>query len=330
AGLASASNIFVFQIFASLPADTLAYGFLLIFGLGAFLSGVVFAALLGKALLAALNRAGIIKEPVHEEKHRRLLPFLFIGISLLAFGFAFYLKVTLKGPPTVHIKGSISKEINFPTGNNQLLLINKTIDNKNIPTKYAGYPLSDVINLTDPAPDASYILIKATDGYSFFLSIEELISNPDILLVPNGKGSDRSLDIIGPLSTKAWVRNVNEIVVISHSPLIISSRLSDPFEFVPEEWQTVMDNISIDIGNGNQKYQGIPIDLVIKSIPISTEDYIVTFITDGNPYEIPISEIKKDGSLRLFVIINESDISYALATMSGEVLAYPVNEITIR
>jgi len=330
AGLASASNIFVFQIFASLPADSLTYGFLLIVGLVAFLSGVIFAALLGNALLSALNRAGIIKEPDQERNARKLLPFLFAGVFLLSIGFAIYLMVTLKGSPTIQIKGSVSHEINFPISDNQLILVEKIIDNKNIPTKYTGYLLLDVINLADPYPDGSYILMKATDGYSFFLSFKELKSNPEILLVSNGKGSDLSFDVIGPQSTKAWIRNVSELIVISPSPLLISGILSEPFEFVPEEWLTEMDSISIDIGNGNHKYQGVPIYQIIKSLQLTSENYLVSFITDGVSYDVRLSELPKDGSLRLFVIINESEISYALATMSGEVLAYPVNEIIIK
>ena len=61
-GLASASNVFVFQLFASLPADVLAYGAMLLIGGVAFISGVLFAGLLGQVLLNTLRRAGVVKE----------------------------------------------------------------------------------------------------------------------------------------------------------------------------------------------------------------------------------------------------------------------------
>jgi len=61
-GLASASNVFAFQLFASLPADVLAYGAMVLVGGVAFVSGVLFAGLLGRVLLNALRRAGVVKD----------------------------------------------------------------------------------------------------------------------------------------------------------------------------------------------------------------------------------------------------------------------------
>jgi len=52
--LAAASNVFVFQLFAAVPADTLAMGALFLVGGVAFASGVLLAGLLGQALLTAL------------------------------------------------------------------------------------------------------------------------------------------------------------------------------------------------------------------------------------------------------------------------------------
>ncbi|MGD8905233.1 MAG: ECF transporter S component, partial [Anaerolineae bacterium] len=61
-GLASASNVFVFQLFASVPSDTLAYWALLLVAGVAALSGVLFAGLLSHGLLNALRRAGVVKD----------------------------------------------------------------------------------------------------------------------------------------------------------------------------------------------------------------------------------------------------------------------------
>jgi ABC-type thiamin/hydroxymethylpyrimidine transport system permease subunit len=58
AGLASASNVLVFQLFASVPADTLAYWAMLLVAGVALLSGVLFAGVLSRGLLNALRRAG--------------------------------------------------------------------------------------------------------------------------------------------------------------------------------------------------------------------------------------------------------------------------------
>jgi energy-coupling factor transport system substrate-specific component len=61
-GLASASNVFVFQLFAVLPADTLAYGAMLLVAGGALISGVLFAGVLGVLLLNALRQAGVVRD----------------------------------------------------------------------------------------------------------------------------------------------------------------------------------------------------------------------------------------------------------------------------
>jgi len=58
-GLAAASNVLVFQLMASLPADLLALGALGAVAAFAGCSGVIFAGVLGRALLLALRRAGV-------------------------------------------------------------------------------------------------------------------------------------------------------------------------------------------------------------------------------------------------------------------------------
>jgi hypothetical protein len=41
------------------------------------------------------------------------------------------------------------------------------------------------------------------------------------------------------------------------------------------------------------------------------------------------AEINNNDNLRIFTVIEEEDISYALAKMSGEVLLFPIREIGI-
>lgn len=58
-GLAAASNVLVFQLMASLPADLLAMGALAAVAAIASMSGVLFAGVLGRGLLEALRQAGV-------------------------------------------------------------------------------------------------------------------------------------------------------------------------------------------------------------------------------------------------------------------------------
>jgi ABC-type thiamin/hydroxymethylpyrimidine transport system permease subunit len=58
-GLAGVSNVLVFQLMASLPADLIAFGAMAAVAAVAGTSGVVFGGVLGRLLLGALERAGV-------------------------------------------------------------------------------------------------------------------------------------------------------------------------------------------------------------------------------------------------------------------------------
>ena len=59
-GLASASNVLVFQLFAAAPEDVLRYVWALV-ALAA-LSGVVLAGVLGYGLLQSLRKSGVVRD----------------------------------------------------------------------------------------------------------------------------------------------------------------------------------------------------------------------------------------------------------------------------
>ncbi|NIN69056.1 MAG: hypothetical protein GTO63_31090 [Anaerolineae bacterium] len=78
-GLATASNVFVFQLFASVPTDVLTMGAILLVGLVSFVSGVLLAGILGKVLLDSLRRAGVVRDLAPETMGRGIYP-AFVGI----------------------------------------------------------------------------------------------------------------------------------------------------------------------------------------------------------------------------------------------------------
>ncbi|NLF15454.1 MAG: ECF transporter S component, partial [Anaerolineaceae bacterium] len=112
--IAAASNVFVFQLFASLPADVLAYGALLIVGAIAGLSGLLFGGLVSRGLVNALRRAGVVKDRAPAPVGRRIYP-LFLGIGALLAVFLFvFLRGALRGPATVHIGGAVEAPFDYP------------------------------------------------------------------------------------------------------------------------------------------------------------------------------------------------------------------------
>jgi hypothetical protein len=52
--------------------------------------------------------------------------------------------------------------------------------------------------------------------------------------------------------------------------------------------------------------------------------------TGDEPLSLPLGEVLADDDLRLFTIIGETDVAFALARMDGQVLAPRVNRIEVR
>ncbi|MFH1446048.1 MAG: ECF transporter S component, partial [Chloroflexota bacterium] len=330
AGLASASNVFVFQIFATLPSDSLAYGAVLLLALVAFASGVIFAALLGKTLLAALNKAGVIKEPVYTKKNKEIFLLAFVCIVLISIVITIFLRINLQGPATITISGAVEHTLTFPDKALEIEQVTTKASMQDVSSTYTGYPLIDLVQSAVPYQNAAYILIKAVDGYTFFISFDELNTNDAILLTPQGKGKALSFDVVGPESSKAWIRGVKEILVIAKAPLIISGAIAEKYEFNPDFWQANMDSTKLDIGEGSQKYQGVQLQLVLRSLRLLPEAEQVIIQSDDSNLSFSLNEVLSDDSLRIFVIIGETDFTYALATMDGEVHMYPIQWINIQ
>jgi hypothetical protein len=52
--------------------------------------------------------------------------------------------------------------------------------------------------------------------------------------------------------------------------------------------------------------------------------------TATDPVELPLDEVLDDDDLRLFTVIGEESVSFALARMDGEVLAARMTRIEVR
>jgi hypothetical protein len=56
----------------------------------------------------------------------------------------------------------------------------------------------------------------------------------------------------------------------------------------------------------------------------------VVLHTDGEPVSLPLADILADDDIRLFTIIGETDVTFALARIEGEVLAAQVTRIEVK
>lgn len=329
-GLASASNVFVFQLFASLPADVLAYGAMLLVGGVAFLSGVLFAGFLGRLLLNALRRSGVVKDRRPVPLSRRTVLLGLAGAAVLTLAFGAVLRQALQGPATIHVGGAVAAPYDYPLEHGDIPQVTAEGTLRDVTSRYTGVPVRDLLARAQPQSGAALLLIQASDGYAFFVSMDEVQDNASLLLAPQGKGQDASYNVVGAENSKAWVRGVSELTVIGAATLQVSGALENPSPYDPDDWQFDMDSIGLDVGGGPRKVQGAPLGQVLLAMAPRPEATTVVLYADGDESSLPLSSVLQDDDVRIFTIIGEADVSFAVARMDGEVIAARVTRIEVR
>jgi energy-coupling factor transport system substrate-specific component len=329
-GLASASNVFVFQLFAAVPADTLAYWALLLVAAVAFLSGVLFAGVLARALVGALRRAGVVKDSPPVPMSRRVYPVFLVAAGLLTVALTLFLREVRQGPTTVHVGGAVDAPYHYPLVHSDVAQTTAEGTLREVTAKYTGAPIQELVRRAQPQPGASLLLIRASDGYAFFVGMDEVEDNDSLLLAPEGEGDETSYNIVGARNSKAWVRGVSELTVISSATLAVTGALRHPAPYDPDDWQFKMDATRLDLGNGPRKLQGAPLGQVLQAMEPDAGAETVLVETDNDMVSLPLSDVLGDDDLRIFTLLGEEDVSFALARMSGEVFAAPVVGIEVR
>jgi ABC-type thiamin/hydroxymethylpyrimidine transport system permease subunit/DMSO/TMAO reductase YedYZ molybdopterin-dependent catalytic subunit len=329
-GLAAASNVFVFQLFASVPADTLAYWGLLLAAGVALLSGVVFGGVLSRTLLRALRRAGVVKDQPPVPIGRKVYPIFLAGMGLLTVVLALFLRQALHGPATVHIGGAVESPYDYPLEHGDIVTTSAEGTLRDVTGRYTGVPVFELITQAIPASDASFLLVRASDGYAFFLGMDEVRENGELLLAAQGEGKDASYSIVGARNSKAWVHGVEELVVGGAATLDVSGALANPAPYDPDEWQFEMDSTRLDLGDGPRKLQGVPLARVLRAMEPQDRATTILLYTNGELLSVPLADAMADDDLRLFTVIGEQELTFALARMDGEVLAAEVTRIEVR
>jgi energy-coupling factor transport system substrate-specific component len=329
-GLASASNVLVFQIFATLPTNILAASAIAILFVVAFASGCLFAGFIPSVLIKALAKAGVVRIEQPTQKSRKVGWIVITAVLVIAILMAIFLKITLQGPEQIPVNGTVSAPYGFPADDNPLEEITRQMEYKGVLTEYTGYPLLAIIEAAGPDPDADTLLIEATDGYAFLLSFDELTTNDNILLVPSGSGKNATFDIVGPESSKAWIRGVGRLTVIASDQLTFTSADGSDYLFVSDDWLLKMDSTQIALPDGSQKLQGVAVWKVVNAAFPGQNPNTIHFSNADDNMTLPWSDLYENDSIRLFTVIGEDSISYALAEMSGNVILFPVTEIDVQ
>jgi len=328
-GLATASNVLVFQIFATIPMNILGMTAILLLFIAALISGVIFAGFAPYLLVNTLSEAGIVKIPDKPFKNTKLGFYIISAVTVLAILLAVFMRINLRPGSSLTISGAVNNSFEFPNPDLQIDRVTRKMEYKGVMSEYSGYALRAIIEYAHPKKSADTLLIEASDGYAFLLSFEELNANDNILLVGQGTGQIAAFDIVGPESSKAWVRNVTNITVIPANGLIINGPSEQEFLFDPDEWVAEMDSTQLEINGVSQKLQGVPVWQVIEAKSGQQTPNALIFKSNQASLTFNWSDIKENDNLRIFSLIEENGISFALAEMSGEVLLTSISEIEI-
>ncbi len=330
--LASASNVFVFQLFASLPADLLTYGALLIVAAVAGLSGLLFGGLVSWSLVNALRRAGVVKDRAPAPRGSKTYPLLLGVAGLLAVLLFVFLRGALRGPATVHVGGAVDMPYDYPLQHGDVESLTKEATLQGVTRRYTGVPVGELVARARARAEASLLLIRASDGYAFFLGMDEVEQNANLLLAPAGEGDEASYNLVGAENSKAWVRGVSELVVVGGSTLEVGGALAQPLPYDPDEWQFDMDAARVDVGEGPAKLQGVALGKVLAAMkPRPQAQSVVLYPAGGgDPLSLPLDSVLADDGLRIFTVIGAADVSYALARLEGEVLVPRLARIEVQ
>jgi energy-coupling factor transport system substrate-specific component len=332
-GLAAASNLFVFQLFAALPADVLAYGALLLIGGVALASGVLFGGLLALVLVRTLRRAGVVRDQPTAPLDRRIyLAFLAFAV-LVAAGLGLYLHFALSGPATVRVDGQVSNPYDYPRRHGDIPAITAEGTLNGVTTRYTGTPVREIVERAGPAADATLLLVRGSDGYTFFISMREIQESPSLLLASKGSGSSAAYDVVGAANSKAWVRDVASLTAVGGVTLEINGALEQAGPFDPTDWQFQMDSTPLDVGDGPHKYQGVALGLVLEAmVPQPGAGTVALYAAGATEPGVTLSldQVLADDDLRIFTIMRAADVSFALARMGGEVLVPELGRVEVR
>jgi ABC-type thiamin/hydroxymethylpyrimidine transport system permease subunit len=329
-GLAAASNVLVFQLFAALPADVLTYGAMLLVALLAFLSGVIFAGVLGWGLLNTLRRTGVVKDQTPQPMPTQVRRWSLLAAVALTLSFFFFLRASLQGPPTVEVTGAVGSPYAYPDDRSGFPTREGEGSLNGITRTFTGVPLETILDRADPNASAGLVLVEATDGYAFFITMEEVRQNEHLLLVATGSGEDTSYNMMGAQNSKAWVRNVNHITFIGATPLPIAGAVTDTAPYEPADWQYEMDSTSLNLSEGSRKVQGTPMGSILEAAqPTENAEQVVV---EGASTEIslPLDDITGNDAIRLFAVIDGASMTYALGRMNGDVLVENVQRLNVQ
>ena len=100
--------------------------------------------------------------------------------------------------------------------------------------------------------------------------------------------------------------------------------------FDPDNWVSEMDSTQVALPEGSEKLQGVPVWKIVEQHSAAQIPGQVSFSSESDQVSLAWAEIDGKDDLRIFTVIEENGIQFALATMSGEVRLFPLNAIEVQ
>ncbi len=325
--IAAASNVVVFQLFASTPEDVLRY----VWAIAALaaVSGATLGGLLAYALLKALRRAGL-STPSAGRRRLTWQQGLVLGITAIGLvGGGFALVQAHASEASVEVTGACAEPYSY-SSDLGLPVVHLQLEMQGMKRDVTGTPLREIVARAEPDPGVNAVIATAIDGYAFFITMDEIASNGELLLTHHGGGNNISYDIVGAKSPKAWVRNVIELRLQAQTTIALTGKLGQPTPFRPADWLDDMDSASLDVGDGPNKYQGVPARAVISAA--EPEDGATTLRAtsrQGDTTEWPLAEVLADDAIRIWVVNTPDGTRYAVGRADQEIVATDVVELAV-
>lgn len=221
AGVASASNVIVFQLFYFAGAPDL---YIMVISLLAFCSGVIFAGFFAWETLEFLNDTGVIQDRFPSMRHtipekrkrsvlyRRNIPAVAL-IIFMVVGVTYYVgfvRPLIADPNSCDVVGLVENPyaFNIETYSGTTVTIEAELIGAYIhlqPANYTGVLLSVILQQATPLPEATGLRVMARDGYQVEFDLNDVMTDDRLLMTTN---SDGLWLIAAEYDGSLWVKQV--------------------------------------------------------------------------------------------------------------------------
>lgn len=226
AGLAAATNVFVFQLFylGQVPLE-----YILLISLLALVSGIIFGGYFGSGVLDLVSRQGLLytEASVGNGEPRfgaspvanRVRAAVSVLLALTLTGGAVYYYTIVYEPfwtgPVCRVEGRVTSPYDYRYTDFQDRVVTVNAELKGQVTykpasDYTGVRLKDILERANPDDEAVQLKVIASDGYEVAFDLKEVMQDDAIILIID---EDSYQVVAANYDGGYWVKKVSRLVV---------------------------------------------------------------------------------------------------------------------